>query len=248
MIRAVRGGGLVANSRRVLIVDGYEQVRDLLLNVFTLEHFEVDATADADLARCRLSQGRYDLALLDLDLQEGEGHRLCNWAVTSTAVPIIAMSAYADELAVVTALDSGVSDFVRKPFRKRELVARARAQLRWRGCQAASDAEIIDFDNVRVDVGSRIALVGGEQVHLPAKEFEVLVELMRYAGRTVTRRDLLDRVWGEGYRTDAKTLDVHVRRVRDKIENGGARLIHTVRGLGFRYDPLQRDAGVLVAD
>src|SRR5579859_489887 len=151
MIRAVRGGGLVANSRRVLIVDGYEQVRDLLLNVFTFEHFEVDATADADLARCRLSQGRYDLALLDLDLQDGEGHRLCNWAVTSTAVPIIAMSAYADELAVVTALDSGVSDFVRKPFRKRELVARARAQLRWRGCQAASDAEIIDFDNVRVD-------------------------------------------------------------------------------------------------
>ena len=248
MTRALHGSGFAANSRRVLVVDGYEQVRDLLLKVFTLEQFEVDATADADVARCRLSQGLYDLALLDLDLQEGKGHRLCNWAVTSTAVPVIAMSAYADELAVVTALDSGVSDFVRKPFRKRELVARARAQLRWQGWHAAGDAEIIELDHVRVEIGSRRALVGGEQVHLPAKEFDVLVELMRHAGRTVTRRDLLDRVWGEGYRTDAKTLDVHVRRVRDKIENAGARLIHTVRGLGFRYDPLQRDADALVVD
>jgi two-component system response regulator RegX3 len=130
----------------------------------------------------------------------------------------------------------------------RELVARARAQLRCRGWQAAGDAEIIDFDNVRVEVESRRALVGGQHVHLTAKEFEVLVELMRHAGRAVSRQDLLDRVWGGGYRKDAKTLDVHVRRVRDKIENDGPRLIHTVRGLGFRYDPLHQDADAIVVD
>jgi two-component system, OmpR family, response regulator RegX3 len=223
---------------RILVVEDEESYRDPLSYLLRKEGYEVSVAATGPDALDEFERGGADLVLLDLMLPGLSGTEVCLRLRQRSAVPIIMLTAKDTEVDKVVGLELGADDYVTKPYSSRELLARVRAVLRRRGDQALDDDEdhVLELGGLRLDVDRHVVDVDGERVAFPLKEFELLELLMRNAGRVLTRRQIIDRVWGSDYVGDTKTLDVHVKRVRAKIERDPSvpeRLL-TVRGLGYK--------------
>jgi len=223
---------------RVLVVEDEESFSDALSFMLRREGYEVGIAIDGMQAIEEFDRHGADLVLLDLMLPGISGTEVCRSLRQRSAVPIIMVTAKDGEVDKVVGLELGADDYVTKPFSSRELVARIRAVLRRRGEPDELLPTVIEAGPVRIDVDRHVVSVRGEVVSMPLKEFDLLELLMRNAGRVLTRGQIIDRVWGSDYVGDTKTLDVHIKRLRAKIEDDPGNPVHilTVRGLGYKYD------------
>ena len=221
----------------VLIVEDEESYRDALGFMLEREGFEVILAADGAEGLAQFERHGADIVLLDLMMPGLSGTEVCRRLRQRSTVPIIMVTARDAEIDKVVGLELGADDYVTKPFSPRELVARIRAVLR-RGHDVELMPDVIESAGVRMDVERHEVWVDGEPVRLALKEFELLEMLLRNAGRVMTRGQLIDRIWGADYVGDTKTLDVHVKRLRGKIETDPANpnLLLTVRGLGYKFE------------
>ncbi|HXY94857.1 MAG TPA: response regulator transcription factor [Acidimicrobiia bacterium] len=231
----------MAEAPMILVVDDEQSYRDALRVALEREGFRVEVAIDGPDALERFDTTRPSLVLLDVMLPRISGVDVCREIRTRSQVPIIMVTARNQEIDAVVGLEVGADDYVTKPFRLRELVARVRASLRRghgedRG--GGQVIEVLEVGDVRLDAARHEVSVRGERVSLPLKEFELLELLLANAGRVLTRDVLIDRVWGPNYYGDTKTLDVHVKRLRAKVEDDPAHpaRIVTVRGVGYRYE------------
>jgi two-component system response regulator RegX3 len=223
---------------RVLVVEDEESFSDALSYMLRREGYEVEVAANGHEALQTFDRGGADLVLLDLMLPGLSGTEVCRELRSRSHVPIIMVTARDSEVDKVVGLELGADDYVTKPFSSRELVARIRAVLR-RGAEPEElMLNVVEAGPVRMDVERHVVSVDGHQVALPLKEFDLLELLLRNAGRVLTRGQLIDRVWGADYVGDTKTLDVHVKRLRAKIEPDPAspKYLVTVRGLGYKFE------------
>jgi two-component system response regulator RegX3 len=222
---------------RVLVVEDEESYSDALAYMLRKEGFEVSLAATGTAALEEFDRHGADIVLLDLMLPELSGTEVCRRIRQVSNVPVIMVSAKDDEVDKVVGLELGADDYVTKPYAPRELVARIRAVLR-RGVEPELSPAALEAGPVRMDVDRHLVSVRGEDTSLPLKEFELLEMLLRNPGRVLTRGQLIDRVWGSDYVGDTKTLDVHVKRLRAKIEPDPANPVHlvTVRGLGYKFE------------
>jgi two-component system response regulator RegX3 len=222
---------------RVLVVEDEESFSDALSYMLRKEGFEVSVAPTGTSALTQFDRTGADIVLLDLMLPEMSGTEVCRQLRQRSAVPIIMVTARDSEIDKVVGLELGADDYVTKPFSHRELVARIRAVLR-RGQDVELLPDVVEAGGVRMDVERHEVSVGGERVRLALKEFELLEMLLRNAGRVMTRGQLIDRIWGADYVGDTKTLDVHVKRLRTKLEvdPGNPRHLLTVRGLGYKFE------------
>ena len=225
---------------RVLVVEDEESFSDALSYMLRKEGFEVSVAATGTAALTEFDRTGADIVLLDLMLPEMSGTEVCRALRAKSAVPIIMVTARDSEIDKVVGLELGADDYVTKPYSPRELVARIRAVLRRQSPEPVDAVgATLTAGPVRMDVERHVVTVNGESVPLPLKEFELLELLLRNAGRVLTRGQLIDRVWGADYVGDTKTLDVHVKRLRSKIEPEPStpRYLVTVRGLGYKFEP-----------
>ncbi|WP_310962261.1 response regulator transcription factor [Nocardioides terrisoli] len=223
---------------RVLVVEDEESYREALSFLLEREGFEVTVAATGPDALAAFERGGADIVLLDVMLPGLPGTEVCRRIRQVSQVPVIMVSARDEEVDKVVGLELGADDYVTKPYSPRELLARIRAVLR-RGVEVPDlDPQVLSAAGVRMDVERHEVSVRGEPIALPLKEFELLEALLRNAGRVLTRGQLIDRVWGADYVGDTKTLDVHVKRLRAKLEEdpGQPRLLRTVRGLGYKLE------------
>ncbi|MGY1607401.1 MULTISPECIES: winged helix-turn-helix domain-containing protein [unclassified Geodermatophilus] len=223
---------------RVLVVEDEESFSDALSYMLGREGFEAVVAATGPDALAEFDRAGADIVLLDLMLPGLPGTEVCRALRSRSNVPIIMLTAKDSEVDKVVGLELGADDYVTKPYSARELVARIRAVLRRRGDVEPADDGTLEAGPVRMDVERHVVAVDGEPVALPLKEFDLLELLLRNAGRVLTRGQLIDRVWGSDYVGDTKTLDVHVKRLRAKIEPDPANPKHlvTVRGLGYKFE------------
>jgi two-component system response regulator RegX3 len=224
---------------RVLVVEDEDSFSDALSYMLRREGFDAVVAATGPDALAEFDRGGADIVLLDLMLPGLSGTEVCRALRSRSAVPIIMLTAKDSEVDKVVGLELGADDYVTKPYSARELVARIRAVLRRRGEAAEAPAEgVLEAGPVRMDVERHVVAVDGETVALPLKEFDLLEFLLRNAGRVLTRGQLIDRVWGADYVGDTKTLDVHVKRLRAKLEPDPAnpKYLLTVRGLGYKLE------------
>ncbi|MBK8461913.1 MAG: response regulator transcription factor [Nigerium sp.] len=221
----------------VLIVEDEGSYRDALSFMLTREGFEVILASDGVEGLAQFERFGADIVLLDLMMPGLSGTEVCRRLRQTSTVPIIMVTARDAEIDKVVGLELGADDYVTKPFSHRELVARIRAVLR-RGADAELLPDVLQAAGVRMDVERHEVWVDGKPVKLALKEFELLEMLLRNSGRVLTRGQLIDRVWGADYVGDTKTLDVHVKRLRGKIESDPAnpRWLLTVRGLGYKFE------------
>ncbi len=221
---------------RVLVVEDEESFSEALSFLLRKESYEVEVAASGPEAVTAFERSGADLVLLDLMLPGMPGTEVCRALRQRSNVPIIMLTAKDSEIDKVVGLELGADDYVTKPFSSRELVARIRAVLRRRSEPDELLPATLEVGPVRMDVERHEVTVGGASVALPLKEFELLELLLRNAGRVLTRGQLIDRVWGSDYVGDGKTLDVHVKRLRAKLEPdpGNPTYLVTVRGLGYR--------------
>lgn len=225
---------------RVLVVEDEESFSDVLSYMLRKEGFEVSLAATGTAALTEFDRTGADIVLLDLMLPEMAGTEVCRQLRQRSNVPIIMVTARDSEIDKVVGLEIGADDYVTKPYSPRELVARIRAVLRRQTTDIVEHAgATLTAGPVRMDVERHVVTVDGSAVQLPLKEFELLELLLRNAGRVLTRGQLIDRVWGADYVGDTKTLDVHVKRLRSKIEPEPStpRFLVTVRGLGYKFEP-----------
>jgi two-component system, OmpR family, response regulator RegX3 len=223
----------------VLIVEDEQSYIDALEVGLRREGFSTHVARDGPEALLMFDVVHPDLVLLDLMLPRMSGVDVCREIRSKSRTPVIMVTAKDSELDAVVGLEVGADDYVTKPYGLRELVARMRAVLRRASSGPAVDAdEVIEIGDVRLDSGRREVVVRGEVLTLPRKEFELLELLMQHAGRVLSREQLIDEVWGVDYVGDTKTLDVHVKRLRGKIENDPGRptRLTTIRGVGYRYE------------
>ena len=224
---------------KILVVEDEASFSEALEFLLGKEGFSVVTAENGSDALKKFDQGGIDLVLLDLMIPEVSGTEVCRQIRSKSRVPIIMLTAKDSEVDKVVGLEIGADDYVTKPYSSRELVARIRAVLR-RNSGEDVDLEpgVMNVGAVRMDVERHQVSVKGIPVSLPLKEFELLEFLMRNAGRVLTRMQLIDRVWGSDYVGDTKTLDVHIKRLRAKIETDPANptLIQTVRGLGYKME------------
>ncbi|MEI6701061.1 MAG: response regulator transcription factor [Actinomycetota bacterium] len=227
----------------VLLVEDEESFVDALQIGLTSEGFDVTIARDGVEALREFDEGSFDLILLDMMLPRLSGLDVCRTIRGQSDVPIIMVTAKSEEIDTVVALEIGADDYVTKPYRLRELVARMRAVLRRQAAEGTSSGdedgfEVIELGDVRLELDRRRAIVRGEEVHLRRKEFDLLAILMENAGRVLTREVLIDRIWGSDYIGDTKTLDVHIKRVRTTIEADpkSPLMLTTIRGVGYRFD------------
>ncbi|UPK74587.1 response regulator transcription factor [Nocardioidaceae bacterium SCSIO 66511] len=222
---------------RVLVVEDEESYSDALAYVLRKEGFEVSIAENGHDALADFDRAGADIVLLDLMLPGLPGTEVCRQIRQTSNVPVIMVSAKDAEVDKVVGLELGADDYVTKPYSPRELVARIRAVLR-RGTDVDEAPSALESGRVRMDVERHVVTVGGDEVRLPLKEFELLEMFLRNTGRVLTRGQLIDRVWGADYVGDTKTLDVHVKRLRAKIEPdpSNPRMLVTVRGLGYKYE------------
>lgn len=224
---------------RILVVEDEESLAEAISFLLSKEGFDVTIAADGPSAIELFDKGGADLILLDLMLPGLSGTEVCRQIRSKSPVPIIMLTAKDSEIDKVVGLEIGADDYVTKPYSSRELIARIRAVLR-RGEMVDStlDTGVLSVGPVHLDADRHIISVNGQQVSLPLKEFELLEFLMRNAGRVLTRMQLIDRVWGSDYVGDTKTLDVHIKRLRAKVEVDPANpeLIQTVRGMGYKME------------
>ncbi len=222
---------------RVLVVEDEDSYREATAYMLRKEGFEVQEAADGAAGLVEFDRGGADLVLLDLMMPGMPGTEVCRQLRSHSNVPIIMVTARDSEIDTVVGLELGADDYVTKPFSHRELVARIRAVLR-RGQESELLPELVEAGGVRMDVERHEVSVDGQAIRLALKEFELLELLLRNAGRVMTRGQLIDRIWGADYVGDTKTLDVHVKRLRAKIEKDPSvpRLLVTVRGLGYKFE------------
>ena len=224
---------------RILLVEDESALSEPLSFLLEREGYEVVVTEDGPSAINEFDQNGADLILLDLMLPGIPGTEVCREIRTRSTVPIIMLTAKDSEVDIVVGLELGADDYVTKPYSTRELVARIRAVLRRHEDQSATDVDtMLTAGTVRMDVERHAVTVSGELVNMPLKEFELLEFLLRNAGRVLTRGQLIDRVWGTDYFGDTKTLDVHIKRIRSRIEAAPSEpvMLVTVRGLGYRFE------------
>ncbi len=225
---------------RVLIVEDEPSLAEPLAFLLRKEGFEVDISEDGPSALDHFETVGADIVLLDLMLPGLSGTEVCKQLRQKSSVPVIMVTARDSEIDKVVGLEIGADDYVTKPYSARELIARIRAVLR-RGGEADETEEldaVLAAGPVRMDVERHVVTVGGDEVTMPLKEFELLEFLLRNAGRVLTRQQLIERVWGADYVGDTKTLDVHVKRLRAKVEQDPGKPKHlvTVRGLGYKIE------------
>lgn len=224
---------------RILVVEDEESLSDPLAFLLGREGFDVQVVDNGLDAVTEFERNGADLVLLDVMLPGQSGMEVCKQIRSSSAVPIIMLTAKDSEIDKVLGLELGADDYVTKPYSSRELIARVRAVLRRQGEVEEQDSGALDGGPVRMDIERHVVTVTGEPVSMPLKEFELLEMLLRNAGRVMTRSQLIDRVWGADYVGDTKTLDVHIKRLRSKIEPdpSSPRYVITVRGLGYKFEP-----------
>ena len=223
---------------RILIVEDEPSLSEPLAFLLGREGYETTIAPDGLAAVAEFDRGGADLILLDLMLPGLPGTEVCREIRTRSNVPIIMLTAKDSEVDIVVGLELGADDYVTKPYSTRELLARIRAVLRRRVETEDDDEAILEAGAVRMDVERHSVSVDGVTVPMPLKEFELLELLLRNSGRVLTRGQLIDRVWGVDYFGDTKTLDVHIKRIRSKIEKSPSEpvMLVTVRGLGYRFE------------
>ncbi len=223
---------------RILIVEDEKSLSEPLAFLLGREGYETTIVDDGPSAIAEFDRNGTDLVLLDLMLPGIPGTEVCREIRTRSQVPIIMLTAKDSEVDVVVGLELGADDYVTKPYSTRELLARIRAVLRRRVETDDDGIAILEAGDVRMDVERHTVAVRGRETAMPLKEFELLELLLRNSGRVLTRGQLIDRVWGADYFGDTKTLDVHIKRIRAKIERTPSEpeMLVTVRGLGYRFE------------
>ena len=223
---------------RVLVVEDEESISDPLSYMLRREGLDVTVASNGPDALASFDRSGADIVLLDLMLPGLSGTEVCRALRQRSTVPIIILTARDSEVDKVVGLELGADDYVTKPFSHRELLARIRAVLRRGGDAEELSSATLEAGPVRMDVERHTVVVDGQNVSLPLKEFDLLELLLRNAGRVLTRGQLIDRVWGADYVGDTKTLDVHIKRLRSKIEPDPAtpKYLLTVRGLGYKFE------------
>lgn len=224
---------------RILLVEDEAALSDPLAFLLEREGYDVEVVEDGLSAVAVWERESADLVLLDLMLPGLPGTEVCRRIRTTSTVPIIMLTAKDAEVDIVVGLELGADDYVTKPYKTRELLARIRAALRRKsGDSEPVDDAVLEAADVRMDLDRHTVEVRGEEISMPLREFEVLEFLLRNSGRVLTRGQLIDRVWGSDYFGDTKTLDVHIKRIRSRIEKDPSRpaMVVTVRGLGYRFE------------
>jgi len=222
-----------------LVVEDESSFSEALEFLLGKEGFGVITAETGRDAISKFDQGGIDLVLLDLMIPEVSGTEVCKYIRSKSDVPVIMLTAKDTEVDKVVGLEIGADDYVTKPYSSRELIARIKAVLRRNsGASTTGEPGVLVVGPVRMDTERHQVNVKGNALSLPLKEFELLEFLMRNAGRVLTRMQLIDRVWGSDYVGDTKTLDVHIKRLRAKIEDDSAnpKIIQTVRGLGYKME------------
>ena len=224
---------------KVLVIEDEESFREALEFILTKEGFQIESAATGSDGLTAFDKYNPDIILLDLMLPGMSGTDVCKSIRAKSNVPIIMLTAKDAEVDKVVGLEVGADDYVTKPFSSPELIARIRAVLR-RGSSEPRvvDEDVIELGPIKLDIARHSVQVNNQEVTMPLKEFEVLEYLMENSGRVLTRGQLMDRIWGSNYVGDGKTLDVHIKRLRSKIESDPAnpKLLHTVRGLGYKFE------------
>jgi len=225
-------------TTHILIVEDEESLSEPLAFILEREGYRVTVADDGPSALAAFDKTGADLVLLDLMLPGIPGTEVCRVIRTRSQVPIVMLTAKDSEVDIVVGLELGADDYVTKPYSTRELLARIRAVLRRRVDPDDLSDSMLEAGDIRMDVERHVVTVRGDDVAMPLKEFELLELLMRNAGRVLTRGQLIDRVWGSDYFGDTKTLDVHIKRIRSKIEAvpSEPKALVTVRGLGYRIE------------
>jgi two-component system response regulator RegX3 len=223
---------------RVLIVEDEPSLSEPLAFLLEREGYEPTIMADGLAAVAEFERNGSDIVLLDLMLPGLPGTEVCREIRSRSSVPIIMLTAKDSEIDIVVGLELGADDYVTKPYSTRELLARIRAILRRRVEEEVVSDSILEAGSVRMDIERHTVTVAGKEIRMPLKEFELLEVLLRNAGRVLTRGQLIDRVWGSDYYGDTKTLDVHIKRIRSRIEPSPSEptMLVTVRGLGYRFE------------
>jgi len=223
---------------RILIVEDEISFSDPLSYLLSKEGYEVSVAENGNDALSEFDSTGADLVLLDLMLPGLSGVDVCRALRQRSNVPVIMLTAKDSEIDKVVGLELGADDYVTKPYSSRELLARIKAVLRRQAEPEDLLPTTLEVGPVRMDVERHVVSVGGDQTSFPLKEFELLEMLLRNAGRVLTRIQLIDRVWGSDYVGDTKTLDVHIKRLRAKVETDPANPVHilTVRGLGYKFE------------
>lgn len=231
---------------RVMLVEDEEAFIEALQVGLAREGFEVVVARDGAEALAKFDEWNPDIMLLDVMLPKVSGTDVCREIRKKSQVPIIIVSAKGSEVDAVVGLEVGADDYIVKPYRLRELVARMRAVMR-RSSLTQTEIDDVGYGAIRVgdvtiDPERHVVTIRDEVVKLPLKEFELLYVLMVNAGKVMTRENLIDRVWGSDYFGDTKTLDVHIKRLRSKVESDPANPVNivTIRGLGYKYEKLTR--------
>ncbi|EPR76295.1 Phosphate regulon transcriptional regulatory protein PhoB (SphR) [Leifsonia rubra CMS 76R] len=223
---------------RILIVEDESSLSEPLAYLLEREGYETTIAEDGLAGLAEFDRNGADLLLLDLMLPGLPGTEVCREIRTRSSVPIIMLTAKDSEVDIVVGLELGADDYVTKPYSTRELLARIRSVLRRRTEDVDVEDSVLEASGVRMDVERHTVTVDGDTVAMPLKEFELLELLLRNCGRVLTRGQLIDRVWGADYFGDTKTLDVHIKRIRSKIEKVPSQptMLVTVRGLGYRFE------------
>ncbi len=223
---------------RLLVIEDEESFSEALRYMLAREGFEVAVAATGPAGLEQFERNGADLVLLDLMLPGLPGTEVCRSLRAASDVPVIMLTARDSEVDKVVGLELGADDYVTKPFSGRELVARIRAVLRRHTDAVELLPATVEAGPVRIDVDRHVVTVAGSQIMLPLKEFELLELLVRNAGRVLTRDQIIDRIWGSDYVGDTKTLNVHVKRLRTKVEQDPASPRHlvTIRGLGYKFE------------
>jgi two-component system response regulator RegX3 len=223
---------------RILIVEDEPSLSEPLSFLLRREGYDTAVSGDGRAALAEFDRSGADLVLLDLMLPGLSGTEVCRELRSRSTVPIIMLTAKDSEVDIVVGLELGADDYVTKPYSSRELLARIRAVLRRRVELVDSSDSVLESGPVRMDVERHSVAVDGKEVSMPLKEFELLEFLLRNAGRVLTRGQLIDRIWGSDYFGDTKTLDVHIKRIRSRIEADPSNpaMLVTVRGLGYRFE------------
>lgn len=228
-------------TQRLLLVEDEESISQPLAYLLEREGYSVRVVGDGNLAVQAFADDAFDLVLLDLMLPGLPGTEVCRSIRARSQVPIVMLTAKDSEIDIVVGLELGADDYITKPYSTRELLARIRAALRRRSVvpEVTMDPDgVLEVADVRLDTDRHSVTVRGEEVAMPLREFELLELLMQNAGRVLTRGQLIDRVWGSNYYGDTKTLDVHIKRIRSRIEEVPSvpTLLSTVRGVGYRFN------------
>ena len=223
---------------RILIVEDEKSLSEPLAYLLGKEGYDTTIVADGLAAVAEFDRNGTDLMLLDLMLPGMQGTEVCREIRTRSAVPIIMLTAKDSEVDIVVGLELGADDYVTKPYSTRELLARIRAVLRRKTEPETENDLVLEAGDVRMDIERHTVTVAGKETAMPLKEFELLELLLRNAGRVLTRGQLIDRIWGADYFGDTKTLDVHIKRIRSRIEKEPSQptMLVTVRGLGYRFE------------